>query len=302
MDIRGAEKQITQLLTYLQEVSQQSNTMYSKSKRRLQTIATTCNQIVKIISNMLEDEFLEHDLGGMDDSSDVILQSIQSMQQSVDQLHQFIGSTIQTEASSPKNLKYEECLPSTRKILTPRECADAVKKYGEVSKLARAKYAGQNLRIINLLDALSLWIAMRFTQKHEFFRYNVYMIPKWVYGIVITYSSYVEAGKEDDFLYQFYRWCDSLTSSSATYAVPYEVNQLIHDENGYASTLTLTSLALWDILVDLGWKECCTITPDDIYPAEDGIYQLAAKYAPELLELYCDYKQDDAILYTCKLI
>ena len=61
MDIYTAEIQIKRLLEYFEDIEEKKPLMYQKSKDRYRDLASNCLQVVRVISNILQDETLMND-------------------------------------------------------------------------------------------------------------------------------------------------------------------------------------------------------------------------------------------------
>ena len=330
MNISSAEKQVNKLLSYLEEISNGSTSMYSKSKVRLQNIASTCNQIVSIISNILQDEVLSQDVSDVESLE--VYQAISNMQHSIDQLSHFIQvqnsqvsetvdfSEIQNQSvetvdisslcdilgAGPDSYGAVEDTEFTSSTLSatgiqPEDCSFAIKQYSYTFRSIVVSTKSINNPIIHeVVNLLDTWFTSRFLDHKAKFKYDIRNISRWVVNFVILYGYHLEQGTVEYITSKFNTWCESL-SSSVPYAVPYEVYVLAQDSKQQAEMLNLTSLVLWDILLDLGWR-CICEDNHEIYPNETAMQQLVAAHAPQLLKFYRDYKQDKSILQLCNLV
>lgn len=96
MDIKSAETHVNSLLKYVKGLQSSESRMYRKSKERLREVATTCTQVVDIISSVLQEEVLTTDIADDDDSSKCtadIVSMVMQMQQEITQLKQFVSYT-----------------------------------------------------------------------------------------------------------------------------------------------------------------------------------------------------------------
>ena len=106
MDIYSAEIQVNKLLDYVKSLSDAKPRMYQKSKDRLKELASTCNQVVSVIAEILQDEALlsdQDEFGGsnVNDFNAVL----NSMEDQITELRQFL--------STPRTTSYDTDLNST---------------------------------------------------------------------------------------------------------------------------------------------------------------------------------------------
>jgi elongation factor Tu len=63
----------------------------------------------------------------------------------------------------------------------------------------------------------------------------------------------------------------------------------------------LTAVVLWDILLENGLDELCSIEPRDVYPRATEIWERVDKANADVLDLYINYKDDPSILELLNL-
>lgn len=284
MNIQSAEKQITKLLEYVKTIYNENPNMYNKSKQRLANIAQTCNEVVSLISEILESEILfkseTHEFSDSLDST--VTGSILSMESSLSQLKQFLMyHGIDSTASSTNDENLESIVVKNHNSQT----VNIVDRY--ISILSKDTDA-LDTSIRDLIDLLLLWLNARFKCYSHCFNYTNLELANWIRDIVIIYAYYIETSNTSSLLQTFHTWCDSL-KPECTYGVPYIVYSLKR-ERAYTKYLTFSSLIIWDALLDFGLDELCTILIDDGYLSEDSIYQLCEFYKPELI---ANYEQRD---------
>ena len=92
MDIYSAEIQVNKLLNYVKGLSGTDHKLYKKSKNRLKELANTCNEVVSVISELIQDEALvnndESDEFGGADTAD-FNSVLNSMEGQIAELRQF---------------------------------------------------------------------------------------------------------------------------------------------------------------------------------------------------------------------
>lgn len=287
MDINSAELQCKRLLSYVEEIANSSKKMYGKSKTRLKEVATTCSEVVRIIYNVLEDESLSN----MDEqefsqsTNPDIAKVLNDMQTELNRLKAFVSTS--SSISEPSSVS-----TSTRKQVLINY-SNVLKRLSESS--ISIKCADRCAKL------LQRWFSTRFEiTAHSDFHYNIRRWPDWLRDIVVVYGYNVANNTEDQFISKFNYWCDSIQqNSNSKYAVPY----FIYTFNRYhdPAQFTLTSVVLWDILLDSGLADLCT-PDDDLYPFEDSVYRLCGDCNPSVLDKYTDYKLNSQLLTECKLI
>lgn len=265
MNVQSAEKLTNKLLAYIQALRSDTPTMYKKSQQRLTNIAITCNQIVSLISEILETEILANveTQEFNNNASSNILQSIASMEASLTQLRNFISNTSSTLDESEYSLlnQYQTLFLSIH-----HTCKD--KHVAEISNL------------------LIHWLNRRFLNNvNSKFEYQLADIPHWIQNIVIMYAHAYEYGTLDKFVNKFIDWCDAI-NENVLYGIPHIILYLDEDDSRYSKYLTLTALLLWDKLLQNGMDSLCTLAKNDGYMSEDAIFSLCELYASNLVDRY----------------
>jgi len=290
MDINSAELQVKRLLGYVKDISESSHTMYGKSKARLKEVAATCSEVVRIIYTILEDETLSNmdEVEFSQSSNPDIAAVLDGMQAELNRLKSFVSTSSVSSAVSTSNTA-----SVSRK--------QALVEYAKVFETLVTKHI--SLRSAQkCAELLDYWFKTRFlTKSCSNFHYNMKRVPGWIRDIVIVYGYNVNVDTEDQFIQKFEEWCRSIeTDTSNVYAVPY----FIYSFNRYpdASQLTLTAAVLWDVLLDNGLSQLCSLSDNEMYPTEDCVYRLCGQYNPGVLDAYEDYKMNSELLKKCKLI
>ena len=295
MDINSAEKSIQKLLAYVKDLADSKPKMYRKSRGRLKELAETCNEVVSLISVVLQDEILDEDdveFGSKPNLTSVL----DNMQNQITQMRNFAGIELQQSALSkpkqpePTSDKSTEPSVSKKKILRNyRETLQAVAnksyKYDAVGRCA---------------ELLWHWFEVRFvtTVHTDGFRYNMKRFPLWIRDIVILYGKAIRDNSYIEFDNQFRHWVDSLVSDdseiSHKYAVPYSIFSF--EKSMSAEQFTLESVVLWDMLMDSGLSAICSPASNDYMLNEDAVYLLCSEYNPEVLDMYADYVTHPEVL------
>lgn len=286
MDIHSAGTNVKKLLAYVEDLADKKPKMYEKSKDRLKEIATTCNQVVVLISDILEDEMLKDDSVEFGQRSDIDA-VLNNMQYQIDKIKKFTQQTSPEE--SAKRAEIATISSNVRK--------KALRNYSiSLSKLSNADtgypFADRCAKL------LWTWFDVRFlkTVQGTSFRYNMKKFPEWIQSIVILYGKAIRENTVAEFEDTFQNWLQTLITTDAKnkYAVPYEVYS-IAGKSIEASTLTLDAVILWDILLDNGLRELCTADKGDLYLDEYGLYDICNKKNSEVLEDYCNYERHPEI-------
>lgn len=299
MDIYSAEAQVKKLLEYVTSVSQSQSRMYNKTKVRLSELANTCSQVVEVISTILQDKALEDcDQGSeFETGSDPDIRiALANMQSQLNALQQFVNPTapaVMTPSVAPKS----ELSAAVRK----RVFSDY-----KIALSGCAAMPSPYPCVIELADMLWTWFRARFVNSsnaNSGFQYNIRRWPEWIRDIVIVYGNAVETQTASTFVADFRTWCNSLAFSEAKskYAVPYSIYEFNKHPN--RETLTLTSVILWDMLMDLGLSKISVETQSSsLYLSSSAIYDLCETISPDVLDHYKHYKTDPAIDKRFKIL
>lgn len=282
MDIYGAGTNIKKLLAYVEDLADSKPKMYAKSKDRLKEIATTCNKVVEVISEILEDEVLQDDSVEFGQTSDLD-NVLNDMQYQIDRLKKFTQSTPEVIESKPKISESSTISANVRK--------KAMKNYStQLAAMSNKETAYPFAdRCAKLLWT---WFDVRFlkTVYGTGFRYNMRRFPEWIQTIVILYGQAIHNNSVSMFENEFQDWLNTIISTDAKdkYAVPYAVYQFCKTPE--TDIITLDAIILWDILLDNGLRELCTNDKSDLYLNEYGVYDLCSEINPIVLDDYCNYE------------
>lgn len=295
MDIHSAKKNVEKLLSYIEEMSSKDTKLYSKSRDRLRDIADNCNQVVKIISDLLQEEMLGTDSIEFRENSDIFDKALGSMEYQINKAHQFtqdvpavggIGSAV------PSNVVNTPSISSATKRAVFAKYSDCLLKLSH--KPTDYHFAS---RCATLLWS---WFDTRFykTMPGSTFKYSVRKFPEWIESIVVLYGKAIHENSVTEFEAEFQEWLVSIQDTDARdkYAIPYSVYQFckLHDP----TSVTLDAVVLWDILLDMGLHKLCTSDRGDLYMDQYCIYSLCNNLNPLALEHYCDYTTHPEIFTT----
>lgn len=291
MDIYGAGTNIKKLLAYVEDLADKKPRMYEKSKDRLKEIATTCNQVIVVISDILEDEVLQDDSIEFGQRSDIDAM-LNDMQYQIDRIKKFTQG-VNTEVATSESLNNK---PKEIVNISANVRKKALKNYSlhlsEISDL-RTSYPFAD-RCGKLLWT---WFDVRFlkTVYGTAFRYNMRRFSEWIQAIVILYGKSIQRNEVAVFENEFQNWLHTLITTDAKdkYAVPFEVYRFCKSPD--PSDITLDAVVLWDILLDNGLRELCTDDKDDLYLNEYGVYDMCNELNPAVLDRYCNYEKHPEI-------
>lgn len=297
MDIYSAEGHVQKLLTYVEDLQHARPKMYATTKGRLRDLASTCQKIVHVISNIIEQEILDESSNEFEQYTDTnVIKSLDLMEREMAQLRKFVSGN-QTIDIHPK----AECSSQSKQKISSSSRKRIISCYGNT--LSELTQACPYPTVADCAKLLWNWFDCRFLQAtptKNSFHYNIHRLPFWVCDIVIAYGKHTERGTQLQFIREFNDWCESLTiGQSNKYAVPYEIYQI--DANLMPSDMTLTAVVLWDVLFDNGLDHLCIKDNVDVYLSEDMLYKRCSKISSNLLDDYRNYKDDITILYECKL-
>ena len=276
MDIYSAEQYVQKLLTFVKGISDRKPNMYSKSKDRLRSLALTCLQVNKVISDILQEEILLDDRGEF--GADIDLHKVVAeMQSELDSLRQFIPSSAKVaDSSSASSIDRRAVMMKYRDTL---------------------KYVAENCPHPVASDCAKLiwtWFDTRFYRvTSSKFRYNIQRVPVWIHDIVILYGYNVACHTEKQFRDAVFSWCDTLFIGDAKdkYAVPYVVYE--YNKSPDRAKLTLAAPVLFDMLVHSGLH---TLSRCEVPLLDDCVYETCASSNPDVLDNYMNYLDHPEVL------
>lgn len=291
MDIYSAESYVNKLLKYVQDVADTKPRMYEKSRERLKDLAITCDQVIKTISEILQEEILQDDDSEFAGVPSDIHSVLNSMQVQISQLQKFTNYSEDAAPSISSTSESDKLSVTTKRTI--------ISEYHSTFSLMldNCKNISTCEQLHVLVKLLHDWFDTRFidTVSGSSFRYNIRRISGWLCDIVILYGHAIHIGQDVEFISRFYNWLNLIETTDARnrYAVPYEVYQI--DKKLDPAYLNLESVVLWDMLLDSGLQRLCDYHRS-YYPAEDAIYTLCVQYEPELLDDYVYYNDHREIL------
>lgn len=310
MDIYIAKEHMDKLLTYVSDIADNKPKMYQKSKNRLKDIAITCQKVVEIISEILQEEMLDDCFEHSDDSdvkNEEIIDMVKHMQAELLNLKQFVQYTPCSE-DSPVDLQLAkndiELVKNKDVNLSTISTVDrksAMAEYKTTLHRLSEKYV-EFPQVNDLCKLLNRWFETRFYTSMKvssnIFRYNIRRIPSWICDIVAVYGKHIESDSCNDFIHSFYDWCDDLEVNPCKYAVPYEVYEFDTDTD---KKINLSSVVIWDIMLDMGLSNLCKPEKSELYLTDELMYNLCMKYSPEELDDYQNYKVDPSVVTKCNI-
>lgn len=258
MDLNSAEKTAQRLLTYIQNLSANDSKLYGKSKDKLIRISDSCENIITHISDIL---------------------NIESV----------CGRNESNKHESEDN---DDHMSSSdkRRIVT-------IYKDG----LCHTAMTDSGSTLVNECSSLMWkWFDSRILTKHDKsppFHYSIYRLKNILYSIVIAFGYSWESHTYHKFAEEFNSWIAQLNTNPENnrWLVPYTVYQI--DKNMDKIYSNLTSVVLWDMLLDSGLgKLCDTSDKHGVYPSRTGIWDIMNRVDSSVLDDYVYYKDDYSIL------
>lgn len=289
MDILGAKKNVDKLLKYVQGVASTDVKLYTKSRDKLKDVAVTCNEVVKIISEILQEEILETDSAEFQSDTN-ISGVIDSMQLQINQLKKFAGidqvDVAEETVSRSSGLKDNRSPAAKKQIFQEyRTC---------LSQLSEVKFEYDE--ISQCANLIWRWFDVRFiqTSQQSEFKYQMKKFPLWIRDIVILYGHALQSHRLNEFIQSFNNWINTLVTSDTynSYSVPYEIYKFdrYHDKE----KVNLDSVIIWDVLVSSGLNALCKRS-DPYYMSEDSVYELTGELNPTALNNYLDFRDHPEI-------
>lgn len=301
MDIHSAKNSVNKLLAYIEGLSEEQPRMYAKSKERLKEIADNCNQVVAIISDILQEELLQEEESEEFSSGSVIAPILEDMECQISKVQQFNDSMADIPSSEVATPLDASANKTEQTALSLNVRKKVFAKYTScLSQLPKSTlgYAFAN-RCAKLIWT---WFETRFyiTIPNSTFKYSMRKFPEWIQGIVVMYGKAIHDNNVAQFERDFRVWIDSIINTDARnrYVVPYPVYQFCkkHDPGD----LTLDAVVLWDILLDCGLDTLCTNDKQDLYLDQYSVYNLCDSINSSVLENYADYANHPDIFETLR--
>lgn len=226
-----ADKIDSQLSTVLSQKPQ----MYAKTKERYKELAISLLSSVEKIAAILEEDSLasvdnktsEFSTNRFDVSD--LSSALKHASERMDSCANFISTDF---SSSSTNINKE-----------------TLKRYGHILEQA-SNYNFRYEEANECAYILNRWFKARFSNpsKNSTFRYNIAYIPEWITDIIILYGKYHSKQDSATFMDMMTTWCDSLSTESVKWAVPYEVHQL--SKSVEPRDYTMNAVLIGDILMD----------------------------------------------------
>lgn len=287
MDINSAEKNIQKLLAYVKDLADTKPKMYQKSRGRLKDLAETCNEVISLISIVLQEEVLSSDDVEFGSQTN-LAPTFGNMQAEINNLCNFAGIG-QNTMNSDSNKEVQSVSSKSKK--------KALQTYREtLQKLSLMDF--RYVLIERCAKLLWHWFDTRFvkTVSNPGFKYNMKRFPIWIRDIVVLYGKAVRDNTCELFEFGFNRWLESLSDpddKNSRYAIPYDV--FCFEKSMQPSDMSLEAVILWDILMDCGLSSLCNSAIGEYYLREDSVYDLCSKLNPEILNDYVNYSDHPEI-------
>lgn len=314
MDIYTATNKANWLLTYTNELAENTPGMYKSSKERLRNIAQMCTEVVQNISLILQEEMLSQDDEDISHKDAEILQrDVRDMGEKLLEVAEFMNTSYNvaqeasydvsdSDAVEAETKKYAEKSEDTAKI-SRQERKSILVKYEDILSISGVS-DDSYVECQECKTLVHTWFSARFLKNSNTpgFRYDIRRIPEWIEDIVIAYCYHKREGTLDSFNSDFYRWCKSLDEKTCVYAVPYEIYLIDTDTSSY---MTLQAVVLWDVLVDHGYirlNELKDKSLNHFSNIRDHMYERCRDSACEELNYYTDYTYDPDILSKLNFI
>ena len=277
-------------------------TRYSSTNNRYAEVAQHMVSNIKKLSQILQTDYLASEFDTFDDSGYVTNDQFQTFVRSLNQIHISTDPALSLttyESQSP------EAFVEDYQDIPKSDFINILKNYNRILE-ATAKTVLPSSIANECASLIWRWYEARIIKKYKqapTFNYCVHRIKRIIYNLVIVFGYYHEQGNLDKFLSEFNTWVDQLSISprSNTWIAPYEVFQV--EKNMDKVYANVTSVVLWDILLDNGFNELCSIEPyNNVYPDDDRIMEMVNDLDIDVLDPYVNYKIDSRILDQYRLI
>lgn len=312
MDKYTAKNAVTNLYRYFEELSAVKPVLYQKSKQDYIEMYDMLSQMIKMVGDIVEldqlttdtDEFESGMIGFKRDIiSDVIRQLVGVNGNTIDL------DTLSGKSNSENSPQNPDLLSQPLEEFTSAELKTIVRTYSrcleDLSKM-NCKYETVN----QCASIMWKWYQARILKKYSNappFNYCIHRIKGILYSIILVFGKYHEQGKVDVFLGHFDEWIRNLSvsSKSNTWIAPfeiYEVERMFVEGKLDKKYATLSSVVIWDILIDNGLRELCeTSEHTNVYPQEYEIWDRVEKINVDALDAYVKYSSDPTIIESLNL-
>lgn len=304
MGLNVIEKYMAKAVSYV-EAAQLSGTKFKqKTKERFIVLAQLGIKFVNIIVDMIILAELDEEIDFNGEHGLTIYDQKQSISRELTKLQDRLNPI--SEASEGQSIN--KFVEDYRDI--PRgDVAAIFSTYNRMLKNLADNDCGNNIAN-ECANLIWKWYEARIITKYSHvpkFNYDMFRIRRIIHSIVIVFGYYHEKGKLDVFLNMFDTWFSELSISprSHTWIAPFEVYDLERnlDVNFANSFANLTSVVLWDILLDNGLQALCDTKPhNEVYPRDDEIIDLISNTNDSILDPYVNYKENPEILKKLRLI
>lgn len=331
MDIKSAENSANKILDYINSVKNSEASLYSKSKQRLHNIADMCSQVVKAVSDILQEEVLQSDSVEFENQSDSgIYEQVEALSREINRLKEFVSmpksydvsttvaeplcgiksEIIADSESSDANVgqSCEDCDGSNADVpdntkLSPSDKKEVISKYGAILKRSSTTSTGYSV-VDGCSEMIWQWFQNRIFKKYANappFHYGLHRIKSIIGAFVIMYGYHVENDSLDKFIRYFEDWLESLSTSNESnrWIAPYQIYQLERKlDSKYAN---LTSVVIWDILIDSVYSDL-NRPENPNYLSDTYLWDLIENCDDSVLDNYENYQVNPAILESLKLV
>lgn len=245
VEVQSLEKHAEKIEKQLNLILTTKPGIYAKTKDRYKQLAYSLLKSAEMISSILEEESLvpqmdmkiDDEFNELDDfQAGVDLQgTVQDVHEKIDNCSQFTQSSSEhTSGSISGVLSNKEVIRRFASVI--EECANQNFEYPEVAKCA---------------TLLHKWMQCRFFPdiRNPKFKYSLKHLPTWITYIIIAFGKYKKEDRVEEFINIVDKWTVEIqTNLSNTYAVPYEVFELMKSND--ANDFTVEAVLISDILLE----------------------------------------------------
>lgn len=307
MDLNGAEKAVNKLLTYIQSLADSDARLYDKSKQKLKDISSNCIQVIGLVTQILQSEILEEEDQEFESTPDKELQDqVIQLSDEIDKIRTFVQLDPIGKSYHGVDSKYINTPYTLKDKLSSSDKKKIVVNYKEcLYNMYNSSYINIP-KVKSLCDILWKWFDKRILTQYSNappFHYGIHRLKSIIYAIVIRYGYSIESNDVDRFIYDFDMWLDRLGASkdSNRWIAPYDIYQI--ERKLDKQYVNLTSVILWDILLDNGLNNLCEMKNNsDLYPSKNEVWNMTQNVNPDILDSYSNYKEDPSILKNLNIL
>lgn len=302
-DVNKLYKQALKLAKGVTEEATSTTRRYSKTNDKLLKVKECCEQIAQTLDVILQSAQLEDT--GVDEfnsaSHEFCQNNANELQQRIDAMKALADTTEEVKDIS-ENVDTSRTLP----VLSHKQKSLVNQNYKTV--LSDLDVIPEEYQAIRRCGSMiSDWFYGRIIKKHPGVPNITYDVRKYkniIHSFVILYGHYMETGYQEDFENRLVEWLKTVDSNPVKnrWIAPYEIFKLHTNlDNLNAKYANVTSVVIWDILVDTILKPLLELDDNGCYITEGDMWKIMSNCNIGVLDTYKNHNDDINILYDLGL-